>query len=1055
MKYFLALWLLTLPMLAPAQVEKVEDMQDLYPFTIVDREAPTDLFVSNNAAAVGSHLIYRAQVQRGFNYVRRETWVIDQAGNRQVEQDWGVLHSLGDDRWLIEQQVNYAHQVYGLDPQSLERTLLFPAQARTLGPAQNGRGLVVTGSSPQQRLWSTDGTSAGNEQLLDSASVEVPASFTLSSSIQALAGKWVFLTADHKAYITDGTRAGTRLLHEFEGAVELIGLTPEQAIFHFGNGLWGLRYEDGELYYLFDFASQNIAGRGNVMIKANVNDRVIFTLDVHNTGLALWGTDGTFEGTQLLAPISISPSTHIHNGLAILDDKAYYFSSYYTDTGGWETDGTQAGTRRFAPREAGLFSTLGTLGWQDDRAFLAGYGLHQYAGLWMLGADGQLTDCTPWPGYGAGLRPSGRGNQLVRAGQEHVYYQAYGVGVGRELHRTNRDGQTTLVADLNPGVAWSDIVPLGQLGPWFYFVLNQDGGGASLYRVRDDQPIPPPPPVPTLYEWQQGLTSIWRGAPSFPIALGTGLAKGMDGGIYTSGAYNSQFGLASTNAPHLTQPDEENLPGLATASFDAYFIAKLGSEDGSPAWMKTLDNSPYNTDNIRTSLTAAPGNGVYFSASSSSFDSQVLLLRIDSAGQERWRLYGSVGTKAAHLATDSEGNLFVAIQLEDTQAKLGGMAFDNPLKLAEAGSRWGMAKIRTDGTVAWARQLKLTDKGNQHNALNAMAIGTDGAIYLAYALVDAPGSSTNCDTEDGVTAHIQLTCLAPDGSRRWERSLDRNGATVPTALAINRQGLLLLSGFGLDDLRLGAFSIAGNCTDWYGFVLTLSKDGRPIALNRVEGDEPIVYAMAPNESGGYAAAGMLGHYPVHIPYPGLAGTVPYGNNRFREFFIRLYSEQHELLDEKRWYQIYNHQGPVSVDQNLIRLAYLRDNEFIFQHPYSGPLDTFAHSPPMHSIGHAIMRLSMEAPPPPPLVEDTELSLADIQAFPNPAIGTLTLYSPHVDFKAAELYLFNSLGQQVSIPDIAAFGPYRYLDVSGLLSGVYFLSIRQGKGWDTMRVVVQR
>jgi ELWxxDGT repeat protein len=1054
MRYLLALALSALPMLTPAQVEKFDDLQDLGLLRIVDEDGPDNIFISsNNSAVVGSHLIYRAHVHRNFNFVRRETWIIDPAGNRRVEPDWGELYHLGNGQWLVEQQAYGVRQIYGLDPQTLERSLLFPAPARLFGPPQNGRRLVVRGSSPRQSVWSTDGTLAGSEQLLDSVYIGLISSLTSFPAIQALEGKWVILTTDQKIYLTDGTRAGTRLLRDFSTAVELVGLTPQQAILHFNSSLWGLRYEDGELYLLYSFAQQNIIGRGDVYIKANLNGRVLFVLDMLNTGLSLWSTDGTFEGTQFLAPIRPSTHSHIHNGLAILGDKAYYFSRHRFDTGGWETDGTRTGTRRFAPHETGIHSLVGTMPWNDERVFVVSYGLHQYAGLWMLDTEGQLTDCTPWPGYGAGLRPAGHGNQLVRAGQQHVYFQAYGQGVGRELHRTNRHGHTELVADLSPGVAWSDIVPIGQAGPWFYFVLNHAGGGASIYRVRDDQPIPPAPPAPTTYTWQQGFFSLWHGSILSPSVIGTGLTSGADGSVYVSGVYNSHLGLAATNAPHLTTPEDLNVPADPRADFHAYFIAKLDGEDGQPAWLKTLDNA-IDMTYTQTALAAAPGNGVYFSGSVPSPFTRASLLRIDSTGQELWRLFGSIGTRAPRLATDAEGNLFAVTWLRDAQALLGGQAFDNPHQLQEKEGRWGLAKIRPDGTVAWGRQLKMVDIGNQHNALNAIAIGKNGAIYIAYASINAPGSSNNCGEED-VTAHILLTCLGPDGTLRWERSFTREGIAVPTDLAINHQGLLLLSGFATGDLRLGSFLIESECNTWHSFVLTLSVEGNLLSLNRAEGDEPVVYAIAANESGGYAAAGMVGRYPIHIPYPGLAGTLPYGNSRFREFFLRLYSEQHELLDEKRWYQVFNHLGPVSVDQSRIRLAHLRGNEFIFQHPYSGPLDTFAHSPVMFWTGHMAMRLSMDEPPPAPLIEEGELRMSQVVAFPNPAIDVLTLHSLHPDFKTAQFHLFNSLGQPVGIPDIAAFGPYRYLDVSKLPTGVYFLGIRQGKGWETLRVVVQR
>jgi ELWxxDGT repeat protein len=1045
--------LLALPMLAAAQVEKLETFSNWNIFRLDDTyNFLEDRFSAQGASAtVGGRLVYRAHVFRNQSLQHYETWIIDSAGNRLVRPDMGPVEALGNGRWLA----HAGNQLYSLDTNTLERALLFPGSALKFGAPLNGRRLIVTETAPLQlpSLWSTDGTPQGNELLIEA--IQISFNPNQLSPIQATDEHWCFITADGKAYRTDGTAAGTQLLHEFGHEVELVGLTPQYAILHFSAGLWRLEYATGALQHFFDFATQNVSGRGDTGIKANLNGKVIFSLSMSQAGPTLWSTDGTLAATRQLAaiPLGLHSTRRV---LFVLDNQAYYLSRNNADTGGWITDGSPAGTRRLAPADAGVFLLSNSLQWDSNRILITAFGKHQHSGLWML-ADGALHDCTPGPGYGEGLRPIEYGiykPQPLFAGQHHAYYQAIGTEAGRELYRTDREGRTELVADLTPGVAWSNVLPIGQVGPWVYFVLNHPSGGATLYRVRDDQPIPPRPEAPSIYTWQQGVTSIRHYEPRVPQAYADGLASGESGSVYSAGYHNSAVGLATTNARLTTRPFAE-VPAISSdLTYNSYYLARLDGESGQPDWLLTLGESPH-LNAARAKLSRAPDDGVYFCSSSRSLHSRASCRRISSAGQELWRLDGSMGTQALYMDSDPEGNLLVLMWLRDAQAAIGGLTFDNPRQLKATDGRWGLAKIRPDGSIAWAQQLDLLDMGQQENSINTLAIGPDGRIYLAYALINVPGSHSDCG-DDATTSSIQLVCLAPDGSLLWERPLSHNGIAVPTGLALNRRGLLLLSGFATDDLRLGPFEIEGQCTYWHSFVLTLSTEGHPLLLNRLEGDEPVVYAIAANESGGYAVAGLLGYYPIHIPYPGLAGTVPYGDNRYREFFLRLYSEQHELLDEKRWYQIYNVAGPVSAARSLIRMEHLRENEFLYQHPYSGPIDTFAHSPVMWaSLGSMIMRLSMDEPPPAPLIEEGELRMSQVVAFPNPAIDVLTLHSLHPDFKTAQFHLFNSLGQPVGIPDIAAFGPYRYLDVSKLPTGVYFLGIRQGKGWETLRVVVQR
>lgn len=1058
-RFFILFPFLLLPFFAFAQVEKVSTFTQWEVHRLFQgSEAPLFSMEDELSITVGDRLIYRAFVGTNPWQGRQETWLIDQNGNRQVFPDVGKLLQMDNGRVLSLLQ----NRIAALDPVTLARTLLFDETARVLGRPQNGRVLAVTQYTHHGSLWSIDGSPGGNRLLLDT--VQVAFGLQNHRSVFELDGLWAFLSTDRKVILTDGTEAGTRILHHFDQDIEIIGLTPQYVILYRANQLWSLRIADGQLTAIYNQLISGTASRGAYPnTRAQINGRALFVLRINDAQHALWSSDGTMAGTRQLTFVPDRAIPNQNNGLYVIGDKAYYLNRGYFDSGGWETDGTVAGTRRFAGEQEGLMLMGQEFKWDADRVLFTALGAHQYSGLWML-HEGKLKDCTPWPGYGAGLQEDRSWLRLFHTGEHHVYYQAFGPGLGRELFRTDKFGRSEPVADLSPGMAWSDVVPIGQAGPWFYFVMNHPGGGASLYRVRDDQPVPAAPtPVSDFYTWQDGLSAVIGRNHIGAKAIADDLAIGTDGDVYVTGTYDSPHGLTAFNGRQFTQPLEADVLAANHSGRSSRFLARFRGADGEPAWMVTLGN--HLSPNPLSKIAKAPGNGVYLSAFTSAFQSPLrignesfdqlshtIIARLDSAGQLLWNIGGAI--RMVKMETDPQGNLIAGIDLAWSEATLGGKPFDNPRGLPSTGSHWAIAKIQPDGTVAWAQLVAPKSSAAGESTLKSMVAGADGRNYLLFSTAGEFPAENPCEASPPVS--VRVVCLSAAGTVVWERSYQPGSGVVPTGMAVNEQGMAYLCGFSKGDVQFGALKRNSSCDIWQSFVLTLNRNGLPLELHFLEDEDLFAYGIAMNEEGRYALTGVTGAPPAPIPYTGFSDMAPYDNRVFRQFFVRYHSITHQLLDEKNWYQAHNAQGPIREGQNFIRMAHYGHHDFIYMNTYSGPIDTFAHAPALvHSTGTMLMRLPLSAPPLPPLLDNRPLSASDIQVFPNPAAHSLTLYSEHADFPTAPLRLFNSIGQHIPIADITAFGPYRYLDLSDLPTGVYFLGVLKGNKWEVKRIVVQR
>jgi ELWxxDGT repeat protein len=192
-----------------------------------------------------------------------------------------------------------------------------------------GRYFFVAKAGRGEELWVSDGTRAGTGVLSDFPNAWAFNVGQSSLSGLTVAGKMVFMANDgshgNEPWITDGTRAGTRLLRDL-----CPGECPSNPIFEINHG--------GRLYFL-------------------ANDGV--------RGMELWSTDGTAAGTRLIRDLCHGACSGFPHFFRVVRGRLLFAAWGPTAESRpqiWRTNGTPAGTVRVSAFENGLSLTaVGTV----------------------------------------------------------------------------------------------------------------------------------------------------------------------------------------------------------------------------------------------------------------------------------------------------------------------------------------------------------------------------------------------------------------------------------------------------------------------------------------------------------------------------------------------------------------------------------------------------------------------------------------------------------------------------------------------------------------------
>ncbi|MEQ9323974.1 MAG: hypothetical protein RIF41_32715 [Polyangiaceae bacterium] len=233
--------------------------------------------------------------------------------------------------------------------------------------------------------------------------------------------------------------------------------------------------------------------------------------------------------------------------------------------------------------------------------------------------------------------------------------------------------------------------------------------------------------------------------------------------------------------------------------------------------------------------------------------------------EETWsRSFGDASTQRVNaVAVDAMGAVFVTGSFSGTTDFGGG-----PLDAAGNDTDLFVAKYDTNGDHLWSRRFG--DSSRQSGL--AIAVGSGGEIVVAGSFAGAIDlGSEFLQSTDG--SDIFVLVLEPDGSPRYGRSHVGLGTDVPTAVAVDPAGNIVLGGYfdgdvafggdllfavGEDDIFLAKFLPSGDHVWSYAFgelgndrVAAVSVDsGGNVAKTGTLSGGPVDFGGGPLDPGG-------------------------------------------------------------------------------------------------------------------------------------------------------------------------------------------------------------
>jgi ELWxxDGT repeat protein len=300
-----------------------------------------DLYL--NAAGSGSCVLWKTDGTReGTRQVAGHAESLTRAGEK--------LFFVDDGLWVSDGTPNNATLLRGWTGQ----------EPRILGSL--GSRLLFVAPEAGDELWASDGTPSGTARLTE---IAAPQPFNVTNSIKVLNGVAYFLVDDVTGGVdiwqSDGTAAGTRRTTAFGYAnpfsetnlsIEIVRLG-DRLIFVADDGLTGRRLWSSRGT---PETTVPVECSGTCPVPERysgfhvLGNRVLFAANDGFQGTELWSTDGTAAGTRIVRNLCLGSCSASPEDFQILAGRLFFLAYDGTSQGIWKTDGTSQGTVLLAPR---------------------------------------------------------------------------------------------------------------------------------------------------------------------------------------------------------------------------------------------------------------------------------------------------------------------------------------------------------------------------------------------------------------------------------------------------------------------------------------------------------------------------------------------------------------------------------------------------------------------------------------------------------------------------------------------------------------------------------
>jgi ELWxxDGT repeat protein len=326
---------------------------------------------------------------------------------------------------------------------------------------------TATTAAEGSELWVTDGTTGGTGLVIDLAPGALGT--TPGQFAWALGRLWFAATTNgqRELWVTDGTAAGTSQVADLNGTgggfPSPVAVLGDRVVFHaedvgIGRELFVTDGTPAGTSLLMDTRSGSLGGLGGVNNRLYKGaGRLLFVATDGLTGFEAWTTDGTTAGTVPLGDLSPGTGSSMsplgNSPFTAFGGRAYFGAT--TPTSGnelWATDGTPEGTNMVADLNPGVVASnprLMTVA--GDRLFLRA----------TVGFDTKLysTDGTAPP---VDLNPTGRPTpNILMALGDGLIFNGFHPATGTELWSVHVDAAPSISVThtANGAAGWTRTSP--------------------------------------------------------------------------------------------------------------------------------------------------------------------------------------------------------------------------------------------------------------------------------------------------------------------------------------------------------------------------------------------------------------------------------------------------------------------------------------------------------------------------------------------------------------------------------------------------------------------
>lgn len=935
-------------------------------------------------------------------------------------------------------------EIITIDPQTLETSTTGWLPVTGERYFNNGR-LIFTGQNRKEYpapLWVTDGTAAGSQQILDSAG-QLLAVTHLANGKSAF---WLYeqptdtlLPSKHSLVLSDGTAAGTTLLHEGTNVREdLLTAVGDRIFFFDERKLWVSDGSAGNASPIFDFQQAGIALIPSLPIQDVAFDgKLYFT-----TPAGLWQSDGTEAGTREILAVRDAILYSDSDKLWLLGQAAGSDSILL-----WSAVNAAVGLKM----HTNLSAAYRLRDWNNAQylaqggiafvSFRDGNGMEP-----MMIRNGKIMAPDCWPGNGD-FQPY-PGWWLFKQANDQVFFTALVPGMGRELWQMRADGQAAVVADLERGVRGSLINLLGATTTHLFFLKSSlEGELPDIQLLQLDLNAAPAPPAPPKapYHWMQ---TIWDGynriADDGAFFAARHLVAGTAGSIYTIGAK----ALGATESALLNDSLFYNWEEKTIIKHQ--LLTRINA-NGKGDWMQ-LNGNNYDFPE-QHAIAAAPEDGIYVAGLYSDkgyFGDQLIevfeggkfyLNHIDAQGKLRWMREADMDERSRvyRIAAAKSGDVLVLGYFEGENAQFESVLLE---KVKATGGGHFLAKYDKNGTLQWARTIKTAQNLEAKDKNCRLVMDDAGNSFLALG-AGAFDDMQTCPEENRL---LELIALDAGGEMRWQKRFTGKIA-IPTGLALGSEATIYLSTYYAGGLilsekkRLETMCAEGNGYLWGGssFVATLDRQsGELLSVKDFAPNEYIIKDLLSDQVGNYYVAGTELRKDADF-YDGYTYDPFYWNNINAPLVVRKFSASHQMLAERALYGFSNRPAEPRIALQPNGNLVLMDNFYL-----NGAMDTLGDAAlKYYSWGTHLVNFTLPPDNAVPTPADGQLTAEDIQLFPNPAYDFVVLSSTDLDFSDAQAEVFDLAGRRLELPRIEGGQGVAYFSTKALAAGMYIIHLRLG------------